>query len=117
MMTPLYRVTGTVPADSPLSRLAGRTITLPAHDPAGARRRAGELRQAGAVPVVWQIPPVPWSWITWGLTSGVIASALAGVAAILAEDTEAAWTAAGSMILLGLALFPALTHLEMEAGA
>ncbi|MFI2577678.1 hypothetical protein ACH5AJ_36395 [Streptomyces rochei] len=115
MMTTLYRVTGTLPADSPLRQLAGHTITLPAHDPDDARRRAGELRQAGAVPVVWQIPPVPWSWIAWGLTSGVIASALAAVGAVLADDTEAAWTAAGSMILLGLALFPTLTHLEMDA--
>ncbi|GGM14442.1 hypothetical protein [Micromonospora yangpuensis] len=114
-MTALFRVAGTLPPDSPLRRLAGHTVTLPARDRATADRRAAELRQAGAVPVVWQVRPVPWTWIAWNLTGVVLGALAAAITAVLAGDHATAILATAAMVAAGLALFPVLTHHEMES--
>lgn len=113
-MTPVYRVAGTLPADSPLRALAGHTITLPARDRADAARRAAELVQAGAEPVVWSARPVPWTPIALGLASAVIAAVVAAIIAILDGHELLTGVSAAAMLVAGLALFPVLTHLEMD---
>ncbi|WP_036374340.1 hypothetical protein [Micromonospora sp. ATCC 39149] len=113
-MTALYRVAGTLPPDSPLRRLAGRTITLPARTQDDADRRADELRQAGAVPVVWSLRPVPWTPIALGLAAVVLGALAAAITAILNGHELLAGVSAAAMLVAGLALFPALAHLEMD---
>lgn len=114
-MATTHLVRGTVPADSPMRRLAGRTITIPAAGLRQLAERVRQFRQAGAQPVVLALPrSVPWTGIAWTLTGGVLAALIAALTAILHGHTEAAWTAAGAMVLLGIALFPTLTHLELD---
>ncbi|MFI1197673.1 hypothetical protein ACH4T9_31055 [Micromonospora sp. NPDC020750] len=50
-MTAPYRVTGTVPPDSPLRRLAGRDIAIPAADLGQVIHRVAEARRAGIRPL------------------------------------------------------------------
>ena len=114
-MPPTHHVCGYVPPDSPLRALAGSVVRLPARGLHQLVERVRELRQAGVQPVVLAAPrPVPWTAITWSLVGGVLASLVAAIAAILTHHTTSAWIAAGAMVLCGVALFPALTHLEMD---
>ncbi|MCX4470430.1 hypothetical protein OOK41_31535 [Micromonospora sp. NBC_01655] len=113
-MTAPYRVAGTVPADSPLRALAGHTITFPARTQDDANRRAAELCQAGAVPVVWLTRPMPWTPIALGLAGAVLGALAAALIAILEGHELLAGIAAGAMVVNGLLLFPALAHLEMD---
>ncbi|MEU4777451.1 hypothetical protein [Micromonospora sp. NPDC023633] len=115
-MPTTHLIRGHVPADSPLRALAGRTVTVPAGTLPELAERVRELRQAGIQPVVVAAPRrVPWTTIAWTLTGGVLASLVAALTAILTGHTTTAWVAAGAMVLLGVALFPTLTHLEMDA--
>ncbi|WP_128763574.1 hypothetical protein [Micromonospora sp. MW-13] len=113
-MTAPYRVAGTVPADSPLRALAGHTITFPARTQDDANRRAAELCQAGAEPVVWLTRPVPWTPIALGLAGAVLGALAAAITAILNGHELLAAVAGGGMLLLGAALFATLIHLEMD---
>ncbi|RLK13344.1 hypothetical protein DER29_4362 [Micromonospora sp. M71_S20] len=115
-MTTTHLLRGQVPKDSPLRALAGRIVTVPARSLAELAERIRELRQAGVQPVVLAAPrPVPWTGIAWALTGGVLASLVAALTAILTDHTTTAWVAAGAMVLLGVSLFPVLTHLERGA--
>ncbi|TDC42104.1 hypothetical protein [Micromonospora sp. KC213] len=114
-MLPAHHVCGYVPPDSPLRALAGRIITLPACGLQQLAERIRELRRAGVRPFVLAVPrPVQWTRIAVALTAGVLAELVAALAAILAGRTTSAWVAATAMVLLGVALFPVLTHLEMD---
>jgi hypothetical protein len=114
-MATTHLVRGTVPEDSPLRRLAGRTITVAVGSLPEAAVRILEMRSARIDPVVVPAPrPVPWTGIALGITAGIIAAVAAACTAILTGHTEAAWVAAGAMLLLAVALFPVLTHLEMD---
>ncbi|MEU5945154.1 hypothetical protein ABZ793_06275 [Micromonospora sp. NPDC047465] len=114
-MPTTHLIRGHVPEDSPLRALAGRIVTMPARSLAELAERVRELRQAGVQPVVLAAPRrVPWTPIAWALTGGVLASLITALAAILTDHTTTAWVAAGAMVLLGIALFPVLTHLEMD---
>lgn len=114
-MTTTHLIRGYVPSDSPLRHLAGRTVTLPAEDLPQLAERVRQLRQAGAEPVVLPVPrPVPWTGIALALAGAVLAELVVALHAILTNDPTTAWTAAGAMLLLGIALFPVLTHAEME---
>ncbi|MEU4594389.1 hypothetical protein [Micromonospora aurantiaca (nom. illeg.)] len=114
-MPATHHVCGYVPPDSPLRALAGRIITLPARGLQELAERVRELRAAGARPFVLAVPrPVNWTRIAVALTAGVLADLVAALAAILTGATTAAWVAATAMILLGISLFPVLTHLEAE---
>ena len=114
-MPPTHLIRGHVPADSPLRALAGRTITVPAGTLPELAERVRELRQAGIQPVVVAAPRrMPWTPIAWALTGGVLAALITALAALLTDHTGTAWAAAGAMVLLGIALFPTLTHLEMD---
>ncbi|SBT63909.1 hypothetical protein GA0070622_0877 [Micromonospora sediminicola] len=114
-MAPTHHVCGYVPPDSPLRALAGRIITLPARGLQQLAQRVRELRAAGARPFVLAVPRrVNWTRIAVAVTAGVLAELVAALAAILTGHTMAAWAAAAAMVLLGLSLFPVLTHLEAE---
>lgn len=114
-MTTTHHVCGYVPPDSPLRTLAGRVITLPARGLQQLAQRIGELRAAGARPFVVAVPRrVQWTRIAVTLTAGVLGALVAALAAILTGHTTSAWVAASAMILLGVALFPVLTHLESD---
>ncbi|MEK8108635.1 hypothetical protein NKG94_34365 [Micromonospora sp. M12] len=54
--------------------------------------------------------------IALALTGAVLAELVAALHAILSDNPTVAWTAAGAMVLLGIAIFPVLTHAEMEMG-
>lgn len=115
-MTTTHLIRGHVPPDSPLRHLAGRTVTLPAGTLPELADRVRELRAAGATPVVLAVPrPMPWTGIALALTGAVLAELVAALHAILTNDPDTAWTAAGAMLLLGIAIFPVLTRIEMES--
>ncbi|WP_431895905.1 hypothetical protein, partial [Micromonospora haikouensis] len=67
-----------------------------------------------AEPVVWSARPMPWTPMALGLASAAIAAVVAAIIAILDGQEVLAGVAAGAMLLLGIALFPALAHLEMD---
>ncbi|MEU5950530.1 hypothetical protein ABZ793_34015 [Micromonospora sp. NPDC047465] len=114
-MPTTHLIRGHVPEDSPLRALTGRIVTMPARSLAELAERVRELRQAGIRPIVLAVPRrVPWTPIAWALTGGVLAALITALVAILTGHTGAAWTAAGAMVLLAVALFPTLTHLEMD---
>ncbi|OKI47248.1 hypothetical protein [Micromonospora sp. CB01531] len=114
-MTPTHHVCGYIPPGSPLRALAGRIITLPANGLQQLYERIGQLRAAGARPFVLAVPrPVNWTRIAVALTAGVLADLVAALAAILTGHTTSAWVAAAGMVLLGISLFPVLTHLEKD---
>ncbi|MGJ3228935.1 hypothetical protein ACQEUV_26800 [Micromonospora aurantiaca (nom. illeg.)] len=114
-MPATHHVCGYVPPNSPLRALAGRIITLPARGLQQLAERIRELRAAGARPFVVAVPrPVNWTGIALALTAGVLAELVAALAAILTGHTTSAWAAAAGMLLLGISLFPVLTHLEAE---
>ena len=113
-MTTSHYVRGEVPPDSPLRALAGRTVTLPADGLPQLATRVRELRRANIDPVVLPARYVPWTPIALGLAVGVLAAVGTALAAILTGHPTVAWVAAGAMVLLGIALFPVLTHLEMD---
>lgn len=115
-MTTTHHVCGYVPPDSPMRALAGRIITLPASGLQQLAQRVCELRAAGARPFVLAVPrQVNWTRIAVALTAGVLVALVAALAAILTGHTTSAWIASAAMILLGVALFPVLTHLEMDS--
>ncbi|MFY1658593.1 hypothetical protein [Micromonospora sp. WMMD1274] len=117
-MPPTHHVCGYIPPNSPTRALAGHVVTLPAHGLAQLADRIGELRTAGARPFVVAVPrPVNWTRIAVALTAGVLAELVAALAAILTGHHTSALVAAGGMLLLGLSLFPVLTHLEAEDNA
>ncbi|WP_329013298.1 hypothetical protein OG271_04130 [Micromonospora rifamycinica] len=113
-MTTTHRVRGQVPADSPLQALAGRTVTLPAESLEQIAARVREMRQARIDPVLLPARRVPWTPIALTLAGAVLGALVVAIAAILAHEPVVAGIAAGAMLLLGLALFPVLTHLEMD---
>ncbi|MCT2280382.1 hypothetical protein [Micromonospora chalcea] len=113
-MTTSHYVRGQVPPDSPLRALAGRTVTLPAADLPQLADRVRELRRANVDPVVLPARYVPWTPIALSLAAGVLAAVATALAAILTGHPALAWAAAGAMVLLGVALFPVLTHQEMD---
>ncbi|WP_431892629.1 hypothetical protein, partial [Micromonospora haikouensis] len=67
-----------------------------------------------AKPVVWSARPVPWTPIALGLAAAVLGALAAAITAILNGQELLAGIAAGAMLLLGIALFPTLAHLEMD---
>ncbi|MFC4146632.1 hypothetical protein ACFO0M_10225 [Micromonospora mangrovi] len=113
-MTTTHLIRGQVPPDSPLRALAGRTVTTPASDVTELAGRVRELRLANIDPVILPARRVPWTPIAVTLAAGVLAAVATALAALLAGHPAVAWTAAGAMVLLGVALFPVLTHLEMD---
>lgn len=114
-MTTTHLIRGHVPTDSPLRSLAGRTVTVPAGSLQQIAERVREMRRAGIHPVVLAAPrPVPWTPIALALAGAVLAALCAALAAILTGHTGLAWVAACAMVLLGVALFPILTHQEMD---
>ncbi|TDC81919.1 hypothetical protein E1193_13535 [Micromonospora sp. KC606] len=113
-MTTPHLIRGTVPPDSPLRQLAGRTATLPAEDLPQLAERVREMRRANIDPVVLPARRIPWTPIAVTVAAGVLAAAVNALAAILDGRTGAALGAAAAMVLLGIALFPILTHLEMD---
>ncbi|OKI52839.1 hypothetical protein [Micromonospora sp. CB01531] len=115
-MTTTHLIRGHVPADSPLRQLAGRTVTLPAKSLQQLAERVREMRRAGIQPIVMAAPrPWPWTRIAFALTGAVLAATITALVAILTGHHSTAWVAAGAMVLLGIALFPVLTHQEMDA--
>lgn len=111
-----HLVRATVPEDSPLRTLAGRTVTAPASSLPEVAVRIAEMRRAGLDPVVVPVArPMPWTRIAVTLAAAVLAAMTAAIAAILTGHHTSAWIAAGAMVLLGLGLFPVLTHLEMDS--
>ncbi|MET7949200.1 hypothetical protein [Micromonospora sp. NPDC005324] len=110
-----HQIRGQVPADSPLRALAGRTVTTPAESLPEVATRVAEMRLARIDPVVLPARYVPWTPIAFALAGSVLAALVTALTAILTEHYTTAWVAAGAMLLLGLGLFPVLTHLEMDA--
>ncbi|MEU7171911.1 hypothetical protein ABZ949_10515 [Micromonospora tulbaghiae] len=55
-MPPTHHVCGYIPPNSPLRPFAGRIVTLPARGLAQPAERIGELRAAGARPIVVAAP-------------------------------------------------------------
>ncbi|MBM0275309.1 hypothetical protein [Micromonospora tarensis] len=112
---PTHLVRGHVPPDSPLRRLAGRTVTTPVEGLAQLAGRVDELRRLGAEPIVMAAPrSIPWTPIAFTLAGGVLVAVAAAIEAILTGHTATAWIAACAMVLLGVALFPVLTQQEMD---
>ncbi|MFG3702364.1 hypothetical protein ACGF5C_31455 [Micromonospora sp. NPDC047620] len=108
MTTTRYAVTSQVPQGSPLTALAGRTVTMPAETADELARRVAESRDAGAEPVIVYTPPSRWHYVVNGasLTSG-----LAAIGAALADLLD--WSGifdvavaafAVALVLAGLAL-------------
>lgn len=114
-MPTTHLVRGHVPPNSPLRRLAGRTVTLHAEGLPQMAARVQEMRRAGIQPLVLAAPRrVPWTPLALALAGAVLSAAIAALAAILTHHTASAWAAAGAMVLLGIALFPVLTQQEMD---
>lgn len=114
-MPTTHLIRGQVPPDSPLRALAGRTITVPAAGLAQLALRVREMRAAGVDPVVVAAPRrVPWTPVALALAGAVLAATITALTAILTGRHTTAWAAAGAMVLLGIALLPTLTHLEMD---
>ncbi len=111
-----YTATGTVPDDSPLRAIAGRTVTAHTETLEDLLRRVREMRRAGIAPVVQVAAPVRWHWIIGALTGVAVAAIAACVIAIIFERHELAWTAAGAVLLAVAGIYTAATHLELEAG-
>ncbi|MBX7264906.1 hypothetical protein KIF24_01790 [Micromonospora sp. Llam7] len=109
-----YTATGTVPQDSPLRAIAGRTVTAPAETLEDLLRRVTEMRKAGVTPVVQVARPVRWLWIAGALTGTTVIAVAGGVIAIVVEQYELAWTAAGAMLLAVVGIYAVLSHMELE---
>lgn len=113
-MTTTHRVQGTVPPDSPLQTMAGRTVTMPAESLPELVARVAEMRRARIAPVILPARYVPWTPLALALATAVLGALVAAFTAILTHHPAVAWVAAGAMVLLGLGLFPILAHLEMD---
>lgn len=114
-MTTTHQIRGQVPADSPARALRGRDVHLPAGTLAQLVHRWREMRVARVDPVIVPARYVPWTRIAVALAGAVLAAVATALTAILTGHTTTAWAAAGAMVLLGVSLFPVLTHLEMDA--
>jgi hypothetical protein len=114
-MARTHLVRGYVPPGAPLRHLAGRMVTVPVEGLAQLAGRVNELRRLGAEPIVMAAPrQVPWTPIAFTLAGGILGALTAALEAIISGDAAAAWIAATAMVLLGVALFPVLTQLEMD---
>lgn len=102
-MTIPFRVRGTVPPDSPLTAVAGRTVSLPAASLEEVIRRITELRDARVpLPLVVVAPArVSWAAVAWSATGVTVAAIFTAVWAISAGEAVAAWSAV-AVILLGM---------------
>ncbi|MGW5556833.1 hypothetical protein ACWER9_06375 [Micromonospora sp. NPDC003944] len=109
-----HRVSGQVPADSPLRALAGKTITAPAGTASEVTARVAEMRLARIDPVVLAARHVPWTPIVLAGAAAVLVDVAVVLAAILGGHTLIAWTSAGVGLVLGLLLLVACIHLEMD---
>ncbi|MEV6693351.1 hypothetical protein AB0M35_17965 [Micromonospora sp. NPDC051196] len=110
-----YTATGTVPEESPLQAITGRTVTAHTETLEDLLRRVREMRRAGIAPVVHVAAPVRWLWLIGALT-GVAVAAIGGcVIAIIFERHELAWTAAGAVLLAVVGIYASASHLELES--
>lgn len=111
-MTTAHRVTGTVPPDSPLTALAGRTITAPVETLNDLLHRVTEMRAARIDPVIQPAPHIPWTPIAGTVTGALLAAVGAALAGILRDDLVLLCSGVGAAALLGGLLFVVLAHLE-----
>lgn len=115
-MTAPYRVSGTVPPDSPLRALTGRTVTAPAETLEEMVQRIAEMRAAGIEPVVERPVSVRWRRLAAAATGAVIAGVINCMRGLLTDQADLVWIGAILIVVAGAALFPILAHLEMEEG-
>lgn len=113
-MTTTHLVRGHVPPDSPLTALAGRTVTMPAGDLPQLAERVREMRRANIDPVVLPARRVPWTGILIAGSGLILVDVAVTLASILTGHTLIAWLAAGAGIILGALLIPVCIHLEMD---
>ena len=111
MTTTAYTVTSQVPQDSPLTALAGHTITMPAETVEELRDRIAESRAAGATPVIVCTPPSRWHHVVNG---AAITSGLAAAVAVAAELLDWPGAFAAAVIVFALAFALAGIALAME---
>ncbi|MEU4640808.1 hypothetical protein [Micromonospora sp. NPDC023814] len=108
MTTTAYTITSQVPQDSPLTALAGRTVTMPAETVDELVRRVAESRDAGAEPVIVYTPPSRWHYVVNGAS---VTSGPAAVVAVLADLLD--WPGIFDVAVVAFALALALAGIAL----